>query len=175
VSCGLTKQNLWNECNDAIERNSEWGHLLIHPFMHGTNVSVKHVVCDGETSRSTVCGKNTVARMLSPLLDVHRSQEGVQTQKTGWFWRNLRMKLTRFQLVKAIRPNDNVKRYTFCSHISNKTLLGKLVYSHEATVNLSAKIKKENIIIWGTEQPHSTIQHVRESANVNVLLSTTKV
>jgi hypothetical protein len=40
---------------------------------------------------------------------------------------------------------------------------GKLIFSDEATFNISGKVNRHNAHIWGTEQPHEQIEHQRES------------
>ena len=40
----------------------------------------------------------------------------------------------------------------------------RLGFSDEATFHLTGKVNKYNTRIWGTEHPHSTLKHVRDSA-----------
>jgi hypothetical protein len=79
----------------------------------------------------------------------------------------------------SIRPIDKVKKYTFCCQFSTRYLLMRffLVFSDEATFHLSRKVNGYGVINWGIDQPHNTIQHVKNSAKVNIFctLQTTKV
>ena len=44
----------------------------------------------------------------------------------------------------------------------------KLVFSDEATFHVCGKVNHYNVRIWGTENPHVTMEHVRDSPKVNV-------
>jgi hypothetical protein len=46
--------------------------------------------------------------------------------------------------------------------------LRRLVFSDEATFHLSDKVNGHKVRIWGTENPHATVQHERDSPKVNV-------
>ena len=50
----------------------------------------------------------------------------------------------------------------------------RLVFSDEATFHLSGKVNKHNTRIWGTENPHVTLEHVRDSPKVNVFCAMSK-
>jgi hypothetical protein len=45
----------------------------------------------------------------------------------------------------------------------------KLVFSDESTFRVCGKVNRHNVRIWGTENPHATMEHVRDSPKVNVL------
>jgi hypothetical protein len=49
-----------------------------------------------------------------------------------------------------------------------------LIFSGEATFHLSGKVNRRNVRIWGTENPHVAIQHVRDSPKVNVFCTISK-
>jgi hypothetical protein len=68
----------------------------------------------------------------------------------------------------------------FCVEIFDKTeneydYLNKIVFSNEATFHLSGKINRHNVRIWGTENPHETVEHVRDSPKLNVFFCATTV
>jgi hypothetical protein len=42
------------------------------------------------------------------------------------------------------------------------------MFSDEATFHVSGKINKQNVHIWGSEHPHATVEHIRDSPKVNV-------
>jgi hypothetical protein len=43
-----------------------------------------------------------------------------------------------------------------------------LIFRDESTFHISEKVNKQNVRIGGTENPRATVQHVRDSPNVNV-------
>ena len=53
----------------------------------------------------------------------------------------------------------------------------KLVFSDEATFHVCGKVNRHNVRIWGTENPHAAMEHVRDSPKVNVfcVISSCKV
>ena len=50
----------------------------------------------------------------------------------------------------------------------------RLVFSNEATFHLTGKVNKHNTCIWGTEHPHSMLEHVQDSPKVNVFCTISK-
>ena len=50
----------------------------------------------------------------------------------------------------------------------------RLVFSDETTFHLTGKLSKSNTRIWGTEHPHLTLEHVRDSPKVNVFYAISK-
>jgi hypothetical protein len=44
----------------------------------------------------------------------------------------------------------------------------KLVFSDEATFHVCGKVNHHNVHIWGTENPHATMEHVCDLPKVNV-------
>ena len=50
----------------------------------------------------------------------------------------------------------------------------RLVFNDGATFHLTGKVNKHNTHIWGTEHPHSTLEHVRDSLKVNVFCAISK-
>jgi len=47
----------------------------------------------------------------------------------------------------------------------------RLISCDEATFHISGKVNVHNVCIWGTEQPHTQIQHQRDSPKVNVFFA----
>jgi hypothetical protein len=47
----------------------------------------------------------------------------------------------------------------------------RLIFSDESTFHSSRKVNKQNVLIWGTENPRATVEHVRDSPHVNVLFA----
>jgi hypothetical protein len=44
----------------------------------------------------------------------------------------------------------------------------KLVFSDKGTFRVCGKVNCDNVCIWGMENPHATMEHVRDSPKVNV-------
>jgi hypothetical protein len=42
------------------------------------------------------------------------------------------------------------------------------MFSDEATFHVSGKVNKQNVRIWESENPHATVEHIRDSPKVNV-------
>jgi hypothetical protein len=57
------------------------------------------------------------------------------------------------------------------------TFLPRLIFSDEATFNLSGKVNRHNVRIWGLQNPQEALEHERDSPKVNVFcaLQQTKV
>ncbi|PNF18501.1 hypothetical protein B7P43_G09037 [Cryptotermes secundus] len=91
-------------------------------------------------------------------------------------WRVLRRRLVykpcHLQLVQALRANGKVKRVEFCDrmlkNMEDELFLPRVIFSDEATFRLSGKVNRHNVRIWGIQNPRVTLEHVRDSPNVNV-------
>jgi len=44
-------------------------------------------------------------------------------------------------------------------------LLTKIIFSDEATFHLSGKVNRYNVRIWGSENPHASLEVERDSPN----------
>jgi hypothetical protein len=66
----------------------------------------------------------------------------------------------------------------FCTdmlqHLEKYGFSEKLIFSDEATFHLHGKVNRHNVRIWGTENPHSTIGHIRNSPKLNVFCAMSK-
>jgi hypothetical protein len=91
-------------------------------------------------------------------------------------WRILRKRLHvkgyRPQLLPALNPQDHNLRFHFCvdfqQPLEEDGLTEKLVFSDEETFHVCGKVNGHNVRIWGTENPHATVEHVRDSPKENV-------
>jgi hypothetical protein len=91
-------------------------------------------------------------------------------------WRILRerlhMKVYRLQLLQALNSQDHPLRFQFCvcfqQPLEEDGFAEKLVFSGETTFHVCGKVNRHNVRIWGTENPHATVKHVRYSPKVNV-------
>jgi hypothetical protein len=67
------------------------------------------------------------------------------------------------------RPtNERPRRTDFCTDMpkhleGDSLLLDRIVFSGEATFQLSGNVNRHNIVIWGSQNPHQIVEHVRES------------
>ena len=53
-------------------------------------------------------------------------------------------------------------------------LLAKTIFSDEATFHLTGKVNRYNVMIWGSENPHATLEVERESPKLNVFCAVSK-
>ena len=76
------------------------------------------------------------------------------------------------QLLQAPNPQDHNLRLRFCldfqQRLREDRFAEKLDFSDEATFHVCGKVSHHNVCIWGTENPHATIEYVRDSPKVNV-------
>ena len=77
------------------------------------------------------------------------------------------MKPYKLQLVQAITAEDKQKRKQFCVDMQEKLeeedeFTKRLVFSDEATFHMNGKVNKHNVHIWGKENAHATVEHVRD-------------
>lgn len=116
----------------------------------------------------------------SPVKSTRRaSRELAIPQTTVWrvLKKRLNMKPYKYHMLQALRPTDEVARLNFCHHLTeelDENVTNKLVFSDEACFHLSGKVNRHNLRIWGTEKPHETIQHERDSPKVNVFCAISK-
>ena len=91
-------------------------------------------------------------------------------------WRILRKRLHvkgyRLQLLQALNPQDHSLHLHFCvdyqQRLEEDGFAEKLVFSNDATFHVCGKVNRHNLRIWGTEYPHASMKHVRDSPKVKV-------
>jgi len=109
------------------------------------------------------------------------SQELQMSQSSVWriLRKRLRVKGYRVQLLQALNPQDYSLRLHFCldfqQRLQEDGFAEKLVFSDEATCHVCNKVNRHNVCIWGTENPHATIEYVRDSPKVFCAVSSCKV
>jgi hypothetical protein len=78
----------------------------------------------------------------------------------------------RLHLLQALTPQDRNRRLQFSTDFQQRQeedgFAEKLVFSDEATFHVYGTVNCHNVRIWGTENPHVTVEHVRASPKVNV-------
>jgi hypothetical protein len=77
-------------------------------------------------------------------------------------------------MLQALNPQDH-NRFQFCvdflQWLEEDRFAKKLVFSDEATFHVCGKVNHHNGCIWGIENPHAMVEHVRDSPQVNVFLA----
>jgi hypothetical protein len=123
-------------------------------------------LCKGESSGRLRVSEENVRRIQerfesSPCKSTRRaSRELGIPQPTVWrvLRRRLQFKPYRLQLVQALRPKDKRKRVEFCNrmlqNMEDDTFLPLLIFSDEATFHPSEKVNRQNVRLWGLQNPH---------------------
>ena len=116
----------------------------------------------------------------SPRKSIRRASRELQTSSTT-VWRvikHLHMIHCKLHLLQDLKETDKPAREDFCAQmqamLEEDGFDDRLVFSDEATFQLTGKVNKHNTRIWGTENPHSTLEHVRDSPKVNVFCAISK-
>jgi hypothetical protein len=83
------------------------------------------------------------------------------------------------QLLHAVRPGDNHKRYDFAEDILNEIdkdeqFLRRIMFSDEATLHVSGHVYRNNVRIWASKRSHDFVAHQRDSPKVNVWRALTR-
>ncbi|PNF40249.1 hypothetical protein B7P43_G07078 [Cryptotermes secundus] len=137
-------------------------------------------LCKGKSPGRPRVSEEQVARIRaaferSPRKSTNRaSRELAIPQSTVWRVLTVRLHLKpyRLQLVQALTNDDKRKRMEFCDSMlemmEDETFISRLIFSDEATFHLSGTVNRHNVRIWGTEHPHETVEHERDSPKVNV-------
>jgi hypothetical protein len=92
---------------------------------------------------------------------------------------HLRFTGYKIQLLLAIRPGDNRKRYDFVVDILNEIdkdeqFLHRVMFSDEATFRVSGHVQRHNIRIWANKRPHDFFKHKRDIPKVNMWCALTR-
>jgi len=108
--------------------------------------------------------------------EVNTSREPELQVPRSSVWRILHKRLCMrgywLQLLQALNPQDHNLHFHFCvdfqQWLEEDGFTEKLVFSDEATFHVCGKVNLHNIHIWGTENPHAMMEHIRDSPKVNV-------
>ena len=86
--------------------------------------------------------------------------------------KHLRVEGYWLQLLQALNPQDHNLCLHLCmdfqQQLEEDWFAEKLVFSDEAMFHVFGKVNHHSIRVWGTENPHATMEHVRDSPKVNV-------
>ena len=117
----------------------------------------------------------------SPRKSMRRTSFETQIPKlTVWciVRKRLQMRPCKLQFVQALKADDKQKRMQFCidmqQELEEEQFDEKLLFSDEATFHTSGKVNKQNVRIWGLENPHDSVEHVRNSSKVTVFCAISK-
>jgi len=125
------------------------------------------------SAETVECVRETFVRRSQK--STHRaSRELPMPQSSIWLFlrKRLRMKGYRLQLLQALNPQDHNPRLHFCvdfqQRLEENGFAEKLVFSDEAKFHVCGKVNRHTVRIWGSENPHTTMEHFRYSPKVNV-------
>lgn len=87
--------------------------------------------------------------------------------------KRLQLYAYKLQILQALKPDDKLRRYEFaCEMIEridqNPDFLSGVMFSDEATFHVSGTVNTHNVRIWGSQNPHTIREKVRDSPKVNV-------
>ena len=93
--------------------------------------------------------------------------------------KHLRLHPYKLQLVQKLHPEDKETRHAFCRNLqalmeNDDDLLAKIISGDEATFHLSGKVNRYNVRIWGSENPHATLEVEHNSPKFNVFCAVSK-
>lgn len=77
--------------------------------------------------------------------------------------------------MQHLSDEDKTYRLNFCLQLQEKVpldegFLEKIIFSNEATLYISSKINHHNEGVFGTENPHAYVEHVRDSLKVKLFV-----
>jgi hypothetical protein len=94
------------------------------------------------------------------------------------FRKRLKMIPYKLQLLQSLSDQDKATRCDFCTEMQERCeeegFSERLTFSDESTFHIIWKVNKQNVRIWETENPRATMEHVRDSAKVNVFCAMKK-
>jgi hypothetical protein len=78
----------------------------------------------------------------------------------------------KLQLLQSLRDHDRTTHGDFCTEIQERCeedgFSEHLIFCNKSTFHISGKVNKQNVRIWGAENPRGTVDHVQDSPKVNV-------
>jgi hypothetical protein len=88
----------------------------------------------------------------------------------------LKFKRYKYQLLQHVTAKDKEVCYIFALTFFQDLKITELftaknVFSDEATFLLSGNVNQHNLRIWGSNNPHKVIEHMRDSPKLNVSCS----
>lgn len=79
----------------------------------------------------------------------------------------------KIQLTQLLKPEDHAKRLAFANwalhqHELDGDFFAKIIFSDEANFELGGYVNKQNCRIWGTQNPHETVERPTKPPKLNV-------
>jgi hypothetical protein len=76
-------------------------------------------------------------------------------------------------MVQILKPENNPWQHNFACDMLDRigrdpNFLTNIMFSNKATFHVSGAVNRHNVQIWGSQQPHSIMEHVQDSPKVNV-------
>lgn len=87
--------------------------------------------------------------------------------------KRLKLHAYKIQLLQELKPDDGAKRFNFAVEMLNKidenqSFLDDIIFSDEATFHINGSVNRHNSRIYGSENPHTIFEKIRDSPKVNV-------
>ncbi|GFS76800.1 DUF4817 domain-containing protein [Trichonephila clavipes] len=91
-------------------------------------------------------------------------------QSTLWtvLRKKLHFKPYKLKTVQALNHSDELQHLNYCLYMDEAMqnhFFNHHLFSDEATFHLSGKVNRHIEQIWGTENPHACVEHLKEMAN----------
>ena len=76
------------------------------------------------------------------------------------------------ETIQALSPQYHNLRTQFCVNFQKKLpgnrFAEKVIFSDEVIFHASGKVNRHNVRVWGTQNAHEFVEHVRDSPKVSV-------
>jgi hypothetical protein len=101
-------------------------------------------------------------------------QELQVPQSSVWriLHKRLRTKGYWLQLLRVLNTQDHNLHFQFCvdfqQWLEENCFAEKLIFSDEVMFHVCGKVNHHKVRNWGMENPHATVEHIRELPKVNV-------
>ena len=87
--------------------------------------------------------------------------------------KRLKLYAYKVQILQELKPNDGPKCKAFAMEMlsrieDDEDYLKKVMFTEKVCFHVWGKVNQHNARIWGSENPHVVIEHVRDSPQVNV-------
>ena len=164
-----------------FEKNSRVNRLAPTTFVGGIKNSKTGCLCKGKSPGRPPVSEEQVTRIrtaysTSPQKSTTQGSYELEIPQPT-VWRVLRKRLNfkpyKMILVQALSDDDKRYRAQFCEWMmemveEDEAFISRLIFSDETTFHLSGNVNRHNVRIWGTEPPHETVKHIRDSPKMNV-------
>jgi hypothetical protein len=77
--------------------------------------------------------------------------------------------MKRWRQLRRTTHGDTILPVTCLTESADTSFLTNITFSDEATIHVSGTVNRHSARIWGSQQPHSVMEYVRDRPKVNVL------